>query len=302
MKRIIALFMSDPHLSLTPPIWRSTEPDWLAAQARPFEELSRLQQHYDCPIFCAGDIFDKWNVCPEIINFALMNLPTMYAIPGQHDLPNHNEDEISKSAYWTLVQAGKVIPLCPDFPHSYQIGPKWYVNGFAFGSEIDPGTISIEYRRIAVIHQYNCTKRTSYPGAPIESFVSKSRKEFKGYDIVVCGDNHASFECMIGRTLFWNAGCFIRRHSNEENYKPRIGMLTEDGRIISHYLDTSKDKHLSNEDTEKEVSEMNITDLMVELNKLNDSKEDFVKSVEIYLKQHGSTKEVKQIIAEAIGI
>ncbi len=53
--------------------------------------------------------------------------------------------------------------------------------------------------------------------------------------------------------IILNAGCFIRRHSNEENYKPRIGMLTEDGRIISHYLDTSKDKHLSNEDTEKEV-------------------------------------------------
>lgn len=302
MKRIIALFMSDPHLSLTPPIWRSAEPDWLAAQARPFEELDGLEQRYACPVFCAGDIFDKWSVYPEIINFALEHLPVIYGIPGQHDLPNHNEDEIQKSAYWTLVQAGKVIPLHPDFLHSYQFGSNWYANGFAFGSKINPGKSSRDLRHIAIIHQYNCTKHTSYPGAPIESFVSKSRKEFEGYEIVVCGDNHQTFECRIGKTLFWNSGCFIQRHSNEADYKPRIGMLTEDGKIISHYLDTSKDKHLSIEDSEKEVSKMDITDLMEELNKLTDSKHNFTQAVERYLQQHGSTKEVKQIIAEAIGI
>jgi hypothetical protein len=79
-------------------------------------------------------------------------------------------------------------------------------------------------------------------------------------------------------------------------------MLTEDGKMLSHYLKTSKDKHLSNEDTEKEISEMDITDLMKELNRLGSAKADFEKSVEIYLKQHGSSKEVKQIIAEAIGL
>lgn len=305
MKRIIALFMSDPHLSLTAPIWRSAEPDWLTAQARPFEELNKLQQRYDCPIFCAGDIFDKWcgstgSGGAELINWAIEHLPHMFAIPGQHDLPNHNSEDIERSAFWTLHVAGIIEILNSD--NWKYIGRPFGVRGFHFGEKIDCTEDFEKFTAIALIHQYNCIKRASYPGAPIESFVSKSRKEFKGYDIVVCGDNHHPFECMIGKTLFWNAGCFLRRHSNEADYKPRIGMLTEDGEMISHYLDISKDKYLTNEDTEKEISEMDITDLMKELNRLGSTKADFEKSVEIYLKQHGSSKAVQKIIAEAIGI
>ena len=41
-----------------------------------------------------------------LISFAIRELPSCYAIPGQHDLPNHSYTDIQRSAYWVLVEAG----------------------------------------------------------------------------------------------------------------------------------------------------------------------------------------------------
>ena len=102
-ENIIAIFAADLHLSLKAPIWRSTEQDWFEAMLRPLVELRTLATLHNCPIVYAGDIFDKWNSPPELINFAIEHLPKGHAIPGQHDLPLHNYEDIRKSAYWTLV-------------------------------------------------------------------------------------------------------------------------------------------------------------------------------------------------------
>src|SRR4030042_1550393 len=93
--KVIALFCSDLHLSLTPPVFRSNEPDWLTAQQRPLDELRALQSKHQCPIFCAGDLFDKWYGGPkehacELVNWAIKHMPYMHCIPGQHDLPEHD--------------------------------------------------------------------------------------------------------------------------------------------------------------------------------------------------------------------
>ena len=112
---VIALLVGDIHLSAKAPLCRAKEPDWFEAMARPLMELVDLQKQIGKesdgipPILCAGDVFDRWNSPPELINFALEYLPPqMYSIPGQHDLPNHNYNEIDRSAYWTLVAANKI--------------------------------------------------------------------------------------------------------------------------------------------------------------------------------------------------
>ena len=116
--RVVAIACADIHLQHTAPICRSGEPDWYAAMARPLEELRGLQENYDCPILCAGDVFNHWNNCPpELINWAIKHLPKMYAIPGQHDLPQHRLDDVRKSAYWTMVEAGVIENLPLGLPH-----------------------------------------------------------------------------------------------------------------------------------------------------------------------------------------
>lgn len=189
--KVIAVLCADIHLSLKPPVARSEEPDWFEAMKRPLQELSNLADEHHAPIICAGDVFDNWYCSPELINFALQHLPKMYAIPGQHDLPLHNYDLIYKSAFWTLVETEKVQLLEPN--HPYRVG-KTILYGFPYGFPIKPlKNPEKDFLHIAVIHDYLWIEGSSYPNAPTEKNVSKTYKNFVGYDVIISGDNHQSF-------------------------------------------------------------------------------------------------------------
>ena len=109
-KEVIAIEVADLHLSHRGPSNRTAKPDWYEIMAYYLDQLTALQIKYDhCPIVVAGDFLDHWNQPPELINFLIDELPeNIYGIPGQHDLPNHSYDHIHRSAYWTLVEAGKI--------------------------------------------------------------------------------------------------------------------------------------------------------------------------------------------------
>jgi len=111
MSNVIAILCSDIHLCHTPPVARSAEPDWYVAMERQLDELRAVAEQHGAPIVCAGDIFDRWNSPPELINFAIQSSPKMHSIPGQHDLPHHRYEDMQRSAYWTLVAAGVLTDL-----------------------------------------------------------------------------------------------------------------------------------------------------------------------------------------------
>lgn len=297
----IAIFCSDLHLSHTAPIWRSAETNWYEAQLRPIKELYQLWKALECPIFCAGDIFDTWDSPPELINFAIKHLPEMYAIPGQHDLPHHNKKEIHKSAYWTLVGANILFPLHSDFRRSICIHHNTYVNGFAYGEKIVPSTSDSRKKHITLIHQYNWISTARYPKAPVQSKVGLNRKEFNGYSLVVSGDNHIPFDCKVGKTLFYNLGCFIRRSQTERAIKPSVLLLMSDWSLKRYPLDISKDKHIAETEEKKaEANNIDISKLISEFESLGDAKFDFVQTVKQYMDRKSVSKGVKRIIIEAM--
>jgi len=296
----IAIFVSDLHLSHTAPIWRSNEPDWYAAQEKVLQELNDLQESHRCPIFCAGDIFDVWKSPPELINWALEHMPSMYTIPGQHDLPNHNLKEVHKSAYWTLVQAGKVIPLetYTEFIEFTDIA----IHGIPYGQSIKKIKKCKGWKNIAVIHEYNWIPKFKYPKAPAKHKITKDRKEFKGYHAIVCGDNHRAFQTKIGKTLFFNVGGAIRRDSNEKDYQPRVGLLEEDGNIVNwELLSSNTDVHLLSEEKDTNANDNQMDELMKELEKIGDAKHNFASAVNQYMDAHETEDNVRQIILKALG-
>ena len=297
---VIAIFVADIHLSSKPPIWRSAEEDWYDAMRRPLLELTKLKQKHNCPILCAGDIFDKWNSPPELINFAARYLPEMYAIPGQHDLPQHNYEDIMKSAYWTLVEIGTIknvvdVSKLQDivnvrcFPFGYKL--KNYIRNK--DDYYDEDVINI-----AIVHEYIHTLDSSYPGAPKESEYNSYKVNKSGYDIIVYGDNHKGFH-KPGDTTVFNCGTFMRRKSDEINYKPQVGLLRADGEIEVHYLDTSQDRYITvREDVVEE--EMDMQEFIQELEKLGNTALDFTEAMKQFFKTHKTIKEVKQIILKAM--
>lgn len=300
--KVVAILCADIHLTLNPPLARAKEKDWLKAQARPLDQLADLAGEHDAPILCAGDLFDRWNSPPELINWALDHLPKMLTIPGQHDLPTHNYGLMHRSAYWTLALGASSIrgihDLEPDKTHGVQ---ELIVEAFPWGVDLHPPTYKGKDRlKVAVVHQYVWTIGHAYPGAPMESMLRKGMKELKGWDVVVFGDNHKGFISQKGDTTVFNCGTLQRRKSDEIGYKPQVGLLYEDGTVEPHLLDVSEDVIEETSPAREAREDMELEDFLGELTKLKESELDFRDAMDRVLKEHKPKPLVRKLILEVM--
>jgi len=302
-KTVIAICCSDLHLSLKAPVARAGEEDWLEAQRRPLVQLGELAKKHDAPILCAGDIFDRWNSPPELINWAIENVPYMYAIPGQHDLPLHNRKFIRKSAYWTLhclgnAKTGKGMNhLFPDYPYGIN---GVCVESFPWAVDIIPPDNNDGRLHVALVHQYVWIEGRSYPGAPKEAKLSSNKKALKGWDVVIFGDNHKGFLGSVGDTTVFNCGGLQRRKSDEIDYTPWVGLLYDDGTIEPHLLDCSDDiitETVSRRDPKDDVG---LQEFLEELTKLQDTGLDFEEAMKRVLEEKKPSPAVRKLILEAM--
>lgn len=303
--RLVAVLCSDLHLSLKPPLARSVEEDWLGVQAeylRQLRDFARPQGLFTdaVPIICAGDVFDRWNSPVELANFALKHLPIMYAIAGQHDLPNHRYEDICRSAYWNLVEAGRIINLYSD---QNFVSNNLCLHPFHWNSEVlpcdSPNSMMIN---VAVIHAYIWTGENSYAYAPESQKLSKWKKRLKGYDVALFGDNHLGFTAKSGECTVFNSGGFMRRKSDEISYRPSVGLLYSNGSVKRKYLDVSKDKFLSetlSEELSKNPHQM--AEFLAELVHLGDNQINFREVVKQFLDREEVSPKVRKVILKAMG-
>jgi hypothetical protein len=227
---VLAICISDIHLSHRPPPARAGEPDWYAAMARPLQKVRNLQLEINAPVLIAGDIFHRWDSPAELINFAMDALPSgAFAIPGQHDLPFHGLHEAHKSAYTTLIRAGKIQEAPPagvmmsvnvniygaPWRHKWSPPPEYVQDGHT--------------TNILLAHRYVWIHACAYPGAFECDHVKNL--DLTGYDIAVFGDNHKGF-AMWQRDktpLVINCGGFMRRNADEIDYTPKAWLIQRAG-------------------------------------------------------------------------
>ena len=304
--QVIAILCSDIHLSHRCPVARDEEPDWYSAMARPLAQLRDLAAKHHAPVLCAGDIFDKWNSPPELINFALKHLPDMIAVPGQHDLPYHNMDLIDKSAFWTLVQAGKVI--IPDrLGMSYGGEGKLTIFGFPWGTPLTgpPAVHSVGRFKLALVHKYIWIDGCGYPGASHEShLLTMPKNSLTDYDLAVFGDNHMAFITSEGNTQVYNPGTLMRRKADEIPYRPTVGLLHRSGKIEIHFLDDSEDiiTELDDLPQSRELKENpNLSDFMEKLSRLQTTGIDFRDAMLQMLEATKPPAAVRRIVLDALG-
>ena len=294
----VAILCSDLHLSSLKPSCRA-EDDWFAVQREYLRQLKvAAEWHTDLDIICAGDIFDRWNPTPETINFALRELPQrrMYCVPGQHDLPNHRLDQVHRSGYGTLVEAGQINDISGKSVKLRR--HNLTLHGFAWGQEIKPRTRT-DGIHLAVIHKYCWVDGKSYPGAPAENTPKGFTKLLKGYDAAVFGDNHKGFMAKAYKCNVINTGGFIRRKSDEINYHPMIGILYSDGTIATCPLDVSRDRFTPIAERQEEVP-VDMRSFIAELESLGEHGVNFKEAVETHLRGDDIEKPVKEIILQAL--
>lgn len=271
--------------------------------ARPLAELGEVQRALDgIPIVCAGDIFDRWNSPAELINFAIKQLPHMFAVPGQHDLPYHSLDDIRKSAYWTLVEAGKITHLTK--PLVFQ-DANMQLHPFPWGKtdyHKEPERGGKERWEVAVIHRYIWKLGSGHMNADPGSKIDKFRKALAFYDAAVFGDNHKGFYSILPPRVF-NCGTMMRRKADELLYSPQIGLFLDDGNFERYPLDCSLDQHCIPFKSEGQTTEeADMESFLEELKDLGRIGLDFHTMVTRFLEKHGDNIEplTRHVLLEAV--
>ena len=309
----IAVLVSDLHLSHNPPAARSAEPDWYSAMKRQWDQVRMAAEddhknsYNDLPIVIAGDIFDVWRSPPELINFAidLFRGLDVYAIPGQHDLPNHVYMDMYRSAYGTLVVAGAIKNLDPWqgwIPMPDAEGLIW-MQAFPWGFEVKPrqpddnGVV-----KLAVVHKYVWSSdKNKYPGAPDESSLAVLKSNLVGYDAAVFGDNHKNFLTRAGSCNVINCGGFMARKSDEREYRPGFGLLYSNGLIERVEFDRSKDKWVDPADVAGQLDEhLNLSELIGELESLGSDALNFVEILERHMDKEQISSDVRKLVIQAL--
>jgi len=243
--RVIAIVISDLHLSHTPPRARAKEKSWYAAMGRMLAQLRKEDDicGYMVPMIYAGDIFHTHNPPVELVNWAIQNLPNGWAIPGQHDLPHHNLEEIHKSAFGTLIEAKTVKYLKPGVVHDFDFS-KLIVQGFPWGVPIKfkpSPQAQNNWIKLAVIHRYVWSGEARYHEAPEDRELVYYTRKLQGFDAAVFGDNHRHFIGKAGRCNVFNSGCALQRRTDERPYTPGYGLLMSDGTWRRKEFDISAD-------------------------------------------------------------
>lgn len=266
------------------------------------------------PVIVAGDLFDKWHQPPELISFAIAVLPERtHAVYGNHDLPYHSPAELKRSAYFTLMKAGKITNLEPGKPVEIADGLPipLRLRGFPYGSELTPlrtkngsGALCVD---VAVVHRYCWIKgKGDHPKAKEEDRARSIIAALAGFDVILCGDNHAPFKVAPfsdGRTTLVNCGCLVPRSQPERTLEPSAWLVMQDGTVKRHRLDASKDEWLDPKDLLKadgSADNIDVERLVNELTNLRDASESFRAAIVQALDDANATEPVKRLVLGAM--
>ena len=200
-----AIFISDMHLMEKTPVCRLDE-DFITTQLDKLNWLSNLQVKYNCPIYHAGDLFDKWKNSLWFIALVMQYFPKkFYTIIGNHDMPQHNIHLIEKSSIYLMEQAGFLTIL--DGTHFDQIPEK--------------ESITIKGRRILIWHNLIYTGKDLFPGHTA-NLANDILKKYTQYDLIVTGDNHKTFIAKHNDRILINPGSMLRTTAEQMEHEPCV--------------------------------------------------------------------------------
>lgn len=274
-RTVYAVVVGDIHLRPTAPLAR--HPDrWYDRMYDYMWSIKLVQEKYNVPVICTGDLFHKWNNSPpELVNFAMRLIHgKWYAIPGQHDLPYHRHAELGKSPFYTLMMGERIVRLTQPILANENLA----LYPFEWNRELKPRTDFNKEKNfnglhVAVIHKYIWTEGCSYHGAPKSNSVAALSKKLKGFDTAVFGDNHTGFWCEPRKKdepFIWNGGALYRAKTDELDYKPRLGLLLDNGTVVPAFMDLGNDRWVDGIDSDSTKDDkLDTFELIQALEKMN---------------------------------
>jgi hypothetical protein len=303
-KKFQLILSADWHLRDDVPQCRERD-EYLAAQERKLKFIHGLCVENGATLLIAGDIFDctgndqkgYWKPTPEIISLAIRYIPPgTIVVPGQHDMVARNMKELGKTGLQTLAEAGVAIILSGGLRSvlGHSNACLGAVYGWAFGEEAQNPPKGDEGVKILMWHRLMCAGKQPWPGAEA---LQVNNKNMMGFDLVVTGDNHASFVC--GNWV--NSGSMMRMASDQKDFCPAVYGWKEDGSITRIPLPIKEEvvKTTSNKTKDRESRDQRMEAYVKKASAQFETRLSFTKNLEQHFRSNKERPGVEQIVWKA---
>lgn len=306
-----AILTADIHLREDTP--RNRTDNYFAAQAKKIQFINDLQKHFEIPILDAGDLLHKWNSSPYLEAWALKNLPEdMITIPGTHELPSHNINNLEKSSLNVLYVANKIHIKNDDIEPDrneycraclWQNKVPYTLLGFHWGYSLDYiNTITNMIERqekelfVCIIHRMVIDEELKYEDNTALTGHVLLRK-LKDFDLIVSGHNHKPFVIKHKNQLLVNPGSMMRMTKSQIDHKPRVYLwYAETNEVEPVFLPIEKDVFAIKRIEEEEHRNEYLESYILALNDKYEVTLSFKKNLENYFEKNKTRKPVKDIV------
>lgn len=275
-----AILTSDWHLRETTPTHRID--DYYKHQWYKVQWIADLQEHYDCDVWHAGDLFHHWKPSPRLLTYTLMYLPEkFYTIYGNHDLPGHTDNAFDSERTGIAVLLAALRTRM------------WYPTNNA---NLISGEWSIGKRKILFLHQFTYQGKSPWPGCEDLPAIDLLKK-YPDYDLILIGDNHQTFVEKYDGRLLINPGSLMRMTTAQIEHKPCIFLWYADTNEVEQRFIPIKDNVFNLEYLENEKKRNNRINAFIE--KLNTDWNidvSFKENLKRFFKSNKINDDIKDII------
>jgi DNA repair exonuclease SbcCD nuclease subunit len=203
-----AIIVSDLHLRVDTPRCRKDE-DFVETQKQQLQFIFKQCRKHKAPLIVVGDIFHTATVSDTLKTMFITAAKgtEVFAIAGQHDEPFHSWDNIHKSSFGVLWEAGILKPLkSVAYAH--------------FG-----GTPDAKGHRILFLHQLVFRSTKDMPPNVDAITAPDLLKQYPDVKWIFCGDNHHGFHYEKNGRHVIMCGAFNRQAADMIDYQPVVYLV-----------------------------------------------------------------------------
>jgi DNA repair exonuclease SbcCD nuclease subunit len=278
-KKADLILCADLHIREDQPICRTD--DYELAQDRKIDFLLKLQDKHNCNILCAGDLFNKAKSSKSLeiymMNKLVDNNNDFFVIPGNHDLPNHNIDNINDSSIGILHNAFMLrLEECKL-------------------DTIHPAYIS---KKIGMIHSLiHRNKPYKADGKIISTKAIKILKDNPEYDLILSGDNHKTFGEEYKGRLLVNPGSMMRMTADQVDHRPCVFLYYSESNTVEQIFFPIEQDVISREHIDlKDKNDERMESFIKKMGNDVELSLDFKNNIHAYIKGNKIKSKTEEII------
>jgi DNA repair exonuclease SbcCD nuclease subunit len=291
---------ADWHLRSQKPRCR-LDNDWIETQETALAYLASYAKKYEADIAVIGDIFHSTNeTTNEVIGLVQETAlllektgQTLYILAGNHDLPQHNLDNIHRSAFNILLNSKNIRSLSEII-----IGADERISAVNFGAK-DIQDADIVFKHVLCFPENERIPPNANIVKPSELFTQFTKAKY-----IFTGDYHRQFVYKKNDKMLLNPGCLLRQAADMMEYEPSVFLIDfEDGELSYKVLPIpDNEKLVTDEYLETEKERNYRIEAFIERIKDHDRVTfDFIENVHTLMKNNKIDAEIKNVIFELIG-